>query len=71
MDDAKITKTLMSTSAHISWYGGTPLNDLTQFKRILRDLQYYVFTKSNIAFFVNKFCQFLHAPTYAHWVALK
>jgi len=30
-----------------------------------------MFTRPNISYAVNKVCQFMHAPTKSHWVAIK
>jgi len=34
-------------------------------------LQYLTFTRPDICFAVNKVCQYMHAPTDSHWVAVK
>jgi hypothetical protein len=34
-------------------------------------LQYLTLTRLDLSFSVNKVCQFLHAPTTLHWMAVK
>jgi histone deacetylase 1/2 len=52
---------------------GTPLgsDDSTQYRSIVGALQYLTLTRPDLAFSVNKVCQYLHAPTTAHWTAVK
>jgi hypothetical protein len=46
-------------------------SDVTCFHQILGALQYLIFTRPDICFVVNRACQFMHAPTDSHWVAVK
>jgi hypothetical protein len=46
-------------------------SDATRFHQIMGALQYLIFTRPNICFAVNRVCQFMHAPTYSHWVVVK
>jgi histone deacetylase 1/2 len=73
MSDCKPVSTPLSTSEKLSLYEGILLDpeDATRYRSIVRALQYLTLTRPDIAFSVNKVCQFLHAPTTAHWAAVK
>jgi histone deacetylase 1/2 len=45
--------------------------DATRYRSIVGGLQYLTLTRPDLAFSVNKVCQFLHMPTTAHWSAVK
>lgn len=73
MADCKPVSTPLSTSEKLSIYEGVPLGpeDMTRYRSIVGALQYLTLTRPDIAFSVNKVCQFLHAPTTVHWAAVK
>jgi histone deacetylase 1/2 len=73
MGDCKPVTTPLSTSEKLSLNEGEPLNDgdSTRYRSIVGALQYVTLTRPDIAFSVNKVCQFLHAPTTLHWTAVK
>jgi histone deacetylase 1/2 len=48
-----------------------PFSDPTRFRQIVGALQYLSFTRPDIYFAVNRVCQYMHAPTDSHWVAIK
>jgi hypothetical protein len=63
----------LSTSTKLSAHGGDPLGpeDTTRYRSIVGDLQYLSHTRPDLAFSINKVCQYLNAPTTAHWAAVK
>jgi histone deacetylase 1/2 len=71
--DCKSAPTLLSDSEPLSLYEGTPLgpDDSSQYHNIVGALQYLTLTRPDLSFFINKVCQYLHAPTTAHWTAAK
>jgi histone deacetylase 1/2 len=73
MHSCKPAPTPLSSSEQLSLTDGTPLGseDCTQYRSIVGALQYLTLTRPDLAFSVNKVCQFLHAPTTEHWTAVK
>jgi histone deacetylase 1/2 len=73
MANCKPVSTPLSTSEKLSTYEGTPLgpNDSISYRSVVGALQYLTLTRPDISFAVNKVCQFLHAPTETHWLAVK
>ena len=50
---------------------GEPIPNKEEYKRFVGALQYITITRPNIAYGVNKLCQFMHNPRLTHWNALK
>jgi histone deacetylase 1/2 len=73
MHECKFAPTLLSPSEPLSLYEGTPLGseDSSHCWSIVGALQYLTLTRPDLSFAVNKVCQYLHAPTTAHWIAAK
>jgi histone deacetylase 1/2 len=73
MAACKLACTPLSTSEKLSAYEGTTLgpNDAKNYRSVVGALQYLTLTRPDISFAVNKVCQFLHAPTDVHWMAVK
>jgi histone deacetylase 1/2 len=73
MLDCKAAPTPLSTSELLSLHDGTLLgpDESSQYRSIVGALQYLTLTRPDLAFSVNKVCQYLHAPTTAHWTAAK
>jgi hypothetical protein len=69
----KVVSTPLSTSVKLSLHNGDVLgpDDATRYRSIAGALQYLTLIRHDIAFSVNKVCQFLHAPTIEHWIAVK
>jgi hypothetical protein len=73
MSNCKHASTPLSASEKLSLHKGSQLGpkDATQYRSIVGTLQYLTLTRLDIAFSVNKVCQFFHAPTTEHWTAVK
>ncbi|KAG8492112.1 hypothetical protein CXB51_015664 [Gossypium anomalum] len=71
MTNAKSVHTPMVNSSLLSKDEGEPLAGPTEYRIIAGALQYIVLTRPDIAYTVNRVCQFMHAPTSLHMVALK
>ena len=67
------SSTPISTSEKLSLHDGEVLGaeDSTKYISILGALQYLILTRPDISYSVNKVCRFLHAPTSAHFTAVK
>jgi hypothetical protein len=57
-------------SPHLSRDGTTAM-DNSEFRQIIRSLQYLSLMHLDISFAVNKLSQFMHKPTTNHWTATK
>jgi histone deacetylase 1/2 len=73
MVHCKPSPTPLPATEKLSKFEGKPLgmDDSTKYRSIVGALQYLTLTRPYLAFAVNKVCQFLHAPTSAHWSSVK
>ena len=73
MHDCTSCPTPLSSTDKLSLNDGSPLGseDSSRYRSIVGALQYLTLTRPDFSFSVNKVCQFLHAPTTAHWTAVK
>ncbi|XP_019431433.1 PREDICTED: uncharacterized protein LOC109338611 [Lupinus angustifolius] len=71
MNTAKSTSTSMRTSYKLTKTGSEQFEDLTLYRSIVGALQYATITRPDLAFRVNKVCQFMSKPLHQHWSALK
>ncbi|GAU26774.1 hypothetical protein TSUD_317720 [Trifolium subterraneum] len=63
--------TPMVSSLKLSKVGSVPVDNPTLFRSIVGALQYVTLTRPEIAYSVNKVCQFLSNPLDDHWKAVK
>ncbi|KAF5813059.1 putative RNA-directed DNA polymerase [Helianthus annuus] len=69
--DCKPISTPMHTS-HVLLPDDSPLlDDPSRYRQTVGALQYATLSRPDIAFAVNKACQFMHAPTENHWAGVK
>uniref|UniRef100_A0A2N9I1U4 Reverse transcriptase Ty1/copia-type domain-containing protein n=1 Tax=Fagus sylvatica TaxID=28930 RepID=A0A2N9I1U4_FAGSY len=71
MHEAKPISSPMASSTSLSQFQGTPLSDPSSYRSTVGSLQYLSLTRPDIAFAVNKVCQFMTNPTDLHWSAVK
>ncbi|KAL5554993.1 hypothetical protein UlMin_037229 [Ulmus minor] len=71
MFDSKPAKTPGAVGKTLSKFDGDPVEDVTQYRSVVGALQYVTMTRPDIAFAVNKACQFMQQPTTSHWLSVK
>lgn len=71
MVSARGMKSPMPFTTHLIKFDGISLDDLVLYRLIVRSLQYAIVTHPEIAFSVNKVCQYMSSPTDQHWKAVK
>ncbi|KAL5557140.1 hypothetical protein UlMin_039376 [Ulmus minor] len=71
MDNAKPLPTPMVSSLKLTASDGDPITNATEYRSIVGALQYITITRPEIAFNVNKVCQFMQCPLDQHWKAVK
>ncbi|OIW12051.1 hypothetical protein TanjilG_24475 [Lupinus angustifolius] len=71
MDSAKSLPTPMSSSCKLTKTGSSPFDNPTLYRSIVGALQYATITRPDLAFSVNKVCQYMSNPLEHHWTAVK
>ncbi|XP_019429706.1 PREDICTED: uncharacterized protein LOC109337236 [Lupinus angustifolius] len=71
MNTAKSTPTPMGTSCKLTKSGSEQFEDPTLYRSIVGAMQYATVTRPDLAFSVNKVCQFMSKPLLQHWSAVK
>ncbi|RVW61330.1 Retrovirus-related Pol polyprotein from transposon RE1 [Vitis vinifera] len=66
-----LAKTPGAVGKNLSKFDGDPMDEVTQYRSVVGALQYLTITRPDIAFAVNKACQFMQQPTSAHWLSVK
>ncbi|XP_039033529.1 secreted RxLR effector protein 161-like [Hibiscus syriacus] len=61
----------MVSNIKLSAKEGTPLEDVARYRSIVCALQYIVITRPDVAFVVNRVCQFMQTPLDVHFLAVK
>jgi hypothetical protein len=69
----KLAITPLSYSTKVSAHEGEFLSseDATRYRSIVGALQYLTLTRPDIAYFVNKVCEYLHSLRSTHWTTVK
>ncbi|KAK2991702.1 hypothetical protein RJ640_019494 [Escallonia rubra] len=71
MTHSKPVLTPVSAPQKSSVPGGAPFSEPTRYRSVVGALQYLTLTRPDIAFAVNKACQYMHSPTETHWTYVK
>ncbi|GKE46080.1 retrovirus-related pol polyprotein from transposon TNT 1-94 [Tanacetum coccineum] len=61
----------MVTSSSLSLDDSTAFSNPVKYRQVVGSLQYVTLSRPDIAFAVNKVCQYMHALTENHWSAVK
>lgn len=69
--DVKTCNTPISNNNNIYTSNGTLLSDPSEFNSVVGSLQYLAITRPNIAFAINKVCQFMATLMDTHWAEVK
>lgn len=71
MLDCKPVQTPLATSISLSHGDGAMAADASIYRTTMGILQYFLFTRPDTAFAVNKLSQFMHSPSKIHWGTIK
>jgi histone deacetylase 1/2 len=71
MENSKPIGSPMMSSCKLSKLGSDVMTDPTLYRSTVGALQYATLTRPDIAFSVNKVCQFMSRPLETHWKAVK
>jgi hypothetical protein len=63
--------TPVDTLPKLSAFAGPPVADPTEYRSLVRALQYLTFTRSDIAYAVQQVCLHMHDPREQHLASIK
>lgn len=71
MQDAKPVKTPLAPGCKFHTDSTEPAKDGFLYRSVVGGLQYLTITRPDLAFTVNKLCQYMHNPQQSHWKIVK
>ncbi|XP_019055751.1 PREDICTED: uncharacterized protein LOC109115816 [Nelumbo nucifera] len=71
MHECKASNTPMVASTKLTSFCGTLVPNITEYRSVVGALQYVTLTRPEIAYSINKVCQFLAKPTTNHLSTVK
>ncbi|KAL5550656.1 hypothetical protein UlMin_000832 [Ulmus minor] len=71
MDKVKPLPTPIVSNLKLTTNDGDPITNETEYKSIIGALQYITITRPEIAYNVNRVCQFMQNSLNSHWQAIK
>ena len=71
LSQSKPVSSPCSTKAPLTLGDSPSFDNPVRYRQVVGALQYLTLTRPDIAFAVNKVCQFMHSPTENHWTAVK
>ncbi|GKB98693.1 putative RNA-directed DNA polymerase [Tanacetum coccineum] len=71
LSNCNLVSSPMVTSSPLSLDDSTVFSNPVKYRQVVGYLQYVTLSRPDIAFAVNKVCQYMHAPTKNHWSSVK
>ncbi|GKB97477.1 retrovirus-related pol polyprotein from transposon TNT 1-94 [Tanacetum coccineum] len=71
ISNCNLVSSPMVTSSPLSLDDSIAFSNPVKYRQVVGSLQYVTLSRPNIAFAVNKVCQYMHALTENHWSAVK
>lgn len=71
MSNCKPITSLISPSTKLSTFDSIAMEDTTLYRSVVGSLQYLLISQPELAFSVNRVCQYMHVPCLSHWQAVK